>query len=351
MAPGNEKRSGKSAWALLLLLLFALAGVFALDRVFFSSPMRLESESRELMDTQVTVSVYDTDKKRAKEAIEAAFTRMEEIELIASIYDERAQAYRLNEYGELEDPSPELVEILTAAKQYYEISGGVFDVTVEPLLALWRYRQGAERQFWELGEEEQKGAISNVMPVIGPKNIYVEPGVVSLKPGTKITLGGLAKGYAVDQGLKELREIGIEHALIDAGGDIGVMGGRPDGDPWEIALRNPGDRQEFLTSFRLREGAVATSGNYERYFDEQAEVGHIMDPRTGYSAQTSSSATVIAPTCMQADAMATAVFVLGPVEGIRLANSIEDLETLIVGYDDPSQLYRSDGLEVFEFEQ
>jgi len=303
------------------------------------------------MDTQVSISVYDTDKNRAKEAIEAAFTRMKEIELIASIYDERAQAYRLNEYGELKDPPPELVEILTAARQYYEISEEAFDVTVEPLLALWRYREGAERQFWELGEEEQKQAISDVMPVIGSKNIYVEPGVVSLKPGTKITLGGLAKGYAVDQGLKELRELGIEHALIDAGGDIGVMGGRAAGDPWEIALRNPEDRQESLTSFRLGDGAVATSGNYERYFDEQAKVGHIMDPRTGYSAQNSSSATVIAPTCMQADAMATAVFVLGPVEGIRLTNSIEDLEALIVGYNDPSQLYRSDGLEIFEFEQ
>jgi thiamine biosynthesis lipoprotein len=170
---------------------------------------------------------------------------------------------------------------------------------------------------------------------------------VSLAPGTKITLGGLAKGYIVDQGLAVLRAAGIQHALINAGGDIGVFGGKPEGK-WEIVLSDPNNPDNHLAHFLLGDGALATSGNYERYFDKEAEVGHIIDPRTGYSSHGSSSATVISPTCVQADCLATATFILGPTEGITLIDSLPDVEALIVDYEEPSQIYTSSGLSIYE---
>jgi len=332
----------------VVLVLF-LGLVFLLDRVFFPAPMQSFQQRREMMDTWVTITVYDRDPDRATQAMEASFSRMEKIESIASIYDERAEAYALNQQGSLDDPSPELIEIVEAALKTSALSGGAFDVTVEPLLELWRYEPGADRQFWELESAEQQGAISEAMALVGPDRISVTAGpAIVLAPGSKITLGGIAKGYAVDQGLEALREAGIKHGLIDAGGDIGALGGKPDNEPWEIVLRNPNDSADFLVRFGLTDGAIATSGNYERYFDPAAEVGHIMDPRTGFSAHNASSVTVIAPTCTQADALATAVFVLGPVDGIALVKTLEAVEAFVVGYKEPSRLYRSEGLGAFE---
>jgi len=350
----SSKDNGKRQRAhklLPLALIVALVALFAINRAFFPPPMLPFQDRREMMDTWVTITVYNREKTRAERAIEAAFARMTKIEEIASIYDENAEAYMLNEQGRLDDPSPELIEIIDAAKHYYEISKGAFDITVEPLLELWGYEEGAEKQFWELEPAEQQERISQTLTVVGSDRVTLAPDPppsIVLAPRTKVTLGGLAKGYAVDQGLEALRNAGVVHALIDAGGDIGVLGGKPNNEAWVIELRNPENSKDYLTRFLLRDGGLATSGNYERYFDEQASVGHIMDPKTGYSSHASSSASVIAPTCMQADALATAVFVLGPIEGIDLVNSLEGVEALIVGYDEPKRLYRSDGLQLFE---
>jgi len=332
-----------------LALLLVLAAAFAIDRIVFLPPLRSFQEQREMMDTWVTITVYDRDSDRAARAMEAAFSRMSEIERIASIYDEHAEAYVLNEHGRLDDPSPELIEIIEAAEETSTISGGAFDITVQPLLELWRYAAGADKQFWELEPAEQKGVIAEAMALVGPDRISVTAGPsIVLAPGTKITLGGIAKGYAVDQGLKALQETGIKHGLIDAGGDIGALGGKPDNEHWGIVLRNPNNAADFLVRFGLADGAIATSGNYERYFDPAAEVGHIMDPRTGLSSHNASSATVIAPTCTQADALATAVFVLGPIDGMNLVDTLETVEAFVVGYEEPSRLYRSEGLGAFE---
>lgn len=345
---GKRQRANK---LLPLALIVALVALFTINRAFFPPPMLPFQDRREMMATWVTITVYNREKTRAERAIEAAFARMTKIEEIASIYDENAEAYMLNEQGRLDDPSPELIEIIDAAKYYYKISKGAFDITVEPLLELWDYEAGAEKQFWELEPAEQQERISQTLTVVGSDKVTLAPDPppsIVLAPRTKVTLGGLAKGYAVDQGLEALRNAGVVHALIDAGGDIGVLGGKPNNEAWVIELRNPKDPKDYLTRFLLRDGGLATSGNYERYFDEQASVGHIMDPKTGYSSHASSSASVIAPTCMQADALATAVFVLGPIEGIDLVNSLEGVEALIVGYDEPKRLYRSDGLQLFE---
>jgi thiamine biosynthesis lipoprotein len=333
-----------------LVIIVALAAIFITNRFFFPPPMLFFQDRREMMDTWVTITVYDRNPKVAEAAISTAFARMETFERIASIYDPQAEAFRLNETGRSDDPSPELWKLIEVAQDYYTLTDGTFDITVEPLLDLWRYKEGADQQFWELDPEIQEQAIAAVLALVGANRITLSTDPqcsIVLEPGMKITFGGIAKGYAVDQGLNALRTSGIAHALIDAGGDIGVFGGKPGGAKWELSLRNPKDSEDSLVRFVLTDGAIATSGNYERYFDIEAKVGHIMDPRTGYSSHASSSASVVAGTCMQADALATAMFVLGPQKGIELANSLDRVETLIVSYDEPEQVYRSDGLEEY----
>ena len=336
-------------WPLLLVAL--IVGAFIVERVLFTPAVQPFHERREMMDTWVSITVYAANENQADAAIEAALSRMEEVVAIASIHDPLAEAARLNSTGRLTAPSPELTEILLAAKRFFEVSKGTFDITVQPLLELWQYDPSAEEQFWELEPEVQSAAISEAKKLLGADRIIwtesPDP-VVQLEPGMKITLDGIAKGYIVDQGLVELRGAGIRHALIDAGGDIAVMGGKPGGAKWEIALRNPEDETQAVAAFEIADGAIATSGNYYRYFDPSAEVGHIMDPRTGFSAFESSSATVVATTCMEADALATAVFVLGPVEGLEMVNGLEAVEAMVLGYDDPTQVARSEHLDRYE---
>jgi len=338
-------------WPLYLAIL--LVSAFVLERVFFPPTLEPFQERREMMDTWVSITVYHTDEGRARTAMASAFSRMDEVVSIASVHDPEAEAARLNSEGRISSPSPELVELLSAAKHFFAVSGGVFDVTIEPVVALWRYDAEVETQFWELPPEVQQAAITLAITLTGEDRITVitDPErSITLTPGTKITLGGIAKGYIVDQGLAVLQDVGIEHALIDAGGDIAVIGGKPGGEKWEIALQDP-ESEEAMAHFALTDGAVATSGNYLRYFDPEAEVGHIVDPRTGYSAHASSSATVIALTCMEADALATAVFVLGPVDGLGLVNGLDAVEAMVLGYENPREIARSQHLGQYETEK
>jgi thiamine biosynthesis lipoprotein len=332
------------------LLVSALALVFVLERVLFPPRIALFQDSQEMMDTWVTIKVYDYDSETAEKAIDKAFSRMRQVEYAASTYDQKAEAYRLNEQGRLDNPSNDLWEIIEAAIAEYLVTDGAFDITVEPLLDLWRYKEETGVQFWELDSATQQQAIAEIMPVIGAngiKMIDTPQRSIVLKEGMKITLGGIAKGYAVDRGLEVLRQEGIEYALIDAGGDIGAFGGKPDGGKWQLALRDPQEEASCVVTFAITDGAIATSGNYERFFDPAGEVGHIMDPRTGYSSHASSSSTVIARTCAQADALATATFVLGPKLGIELVDSLEGVEALIIDYEDPHRLFMSEGMSTY----
>ncbi|MCJ7665657.1 MAG: FAD:protein FMN transferase, partial [Actinobacteria bacterium] len=169
--------------------------------------------------------------------------------------------------------------------------------------------------------------------------------------GMSVDLGGIAKGYAVDEALKTLSGIGIENALVNAGGDIGTIGTKPDGEGWLVELDDPFDDEkdpgtgDSLPSFIFKEMAVATSGNYYRYYDPERQVHHITDPLTGYTANKCISATVIAPDCTEADVLATSVFVKGPVEGMELIEEIDGIEALII--DDQRNIYMSTGLSKY----
>jgi len=332
------KKSYRVIAGLLTLLIVLLISVSC------TAPMKFE-ETRDLMGTYVKVVIY-ADEGIAEEAINVAFARMEEIERIATTWDSEGEAFKLNQNGYSDTPSDELLELINLSLYYSELTDGSFDITVQPLLDLWEYNPDADKQFWELDESTQKPEINKALKLVGTDQIIIKDNTISFKEeGTKITLGGIAKGYAVDEALEVLKGMGIKYALVDAGGDIGTIGSKPDNELWDIALVNPDDTSQSLATFRVSDKAVTTSGNYERYFDPEAKVGHIMDPKTGYSVTGCISVTIIADSCTQADVLATGVFVMGPEDGMRLVDSLDDVECFIVDAD--RIIHRSSGLSEY----
>jgi thiamine biosynthesis lipoprotein len=301
-------------------------------------------ETRSLMDTFVTVVIYASP-DTGQESIDAAFDRMEEIETIATTWDSEGEAYRLNETGCLASPSEELSELIETSLEYNEITDGCFDITVQPLLDLWEYDPEAEKQFWEMDESDQLSAIDTAMKLVGSDHIILDGNSIKLKEGSSITLGGIAKGYAADKALQTLKSLGIKHALINAGGDIRTLGTKPGGKGWEIALVNPDDTTQSLAGFVVDSMAVTTSGNYERYFNPDKSAHHIINPKTGFSADECISVTIIAESGTQADALATGVFVLGPDDGMDLVEELDDVEALIV--DTSRNIHQSSGLSQY----
>jgi thiamine biosynthesis lipoprotein len=328
----------------LVLLLFILP---VLPGCAEKSLERYE-DTRELMDTFVQVVVY-AEEPVGQEAVDAAFTRMEEVEQVATTWDSSGEAYRLNQTGYLENASDDLLALLGLSIEYCELTGGVFDITVQPLLDLWEFNPEAEKQFWELDEATQLSAINEAMALVGCYGITIEGSSVRLEDGMEITLGGIAKGYAADEALETLAGMGIEHALINAGGDIRTLGAKPGNEPWAIGMVNPDDTTESLATFDVVGKSVTTSGNYERYFNPDKTIHHIMDPRTGYSAGDCISVSIITTNGAMADALATAVFVLGPEQGMDLVESLDDVETLIIDKD--RNIYRSSGLSAYLVEE
>ncbi len=297
--------------------------------------------TRSLMDTFVTITVFDTDEESATEAINAAFGKIIEIEKKASIFDATAEAFHLNRDGYLDNPSVDLLNLVNMSKEYYSLTDGYFDITVQPLLKLWD-----EGELWKESPEVQQSTISETMRLVGCDKICVRNNEIYFDAGgMEITLGGITKGFAADEALHTLSDYGIKHALINLGGDMSALGNKPDGKPWQVSLVNPDDTSQTLAAFEFANKSIATSGNYIRYFDPEKKAGHILNPRTGYSSSECISVTIIASDGFAADALATAVFVMGAEAGLELIESLDDTECFIV--DTEREIHKSSGLDEY----
>lgn len=354
-------KSGRKTKFLLLISFLVLILVTFQFSSCRSKPIQRIEQTKEYMGTFVQIIVY-SDKETAGKAIDLAFNRIGEIEKIASHFDEKSEVYRLNEDGHIDNPSEELLDLILKSLQYYELTGRSFDITVQPLLKLW------EEGLWKESEEVQKAKVEETLKITGSDKIKAGKNRIEFDlDKMAVTLGGIAKGYGVDEAIKVLKDMGINSALVNAGGDIRVLNPKPPrsplmwmrefwdtggnmrllyhesrGENWYLALENPDDTTQKIAVFEFSNKAIATSGNYERYFDPEKRAHHIIDPETGFSADKSISATVIADTCTEADALATAVFVMGYEEGLKLVESIEGVEALII--DSERNIYKSSGL-------
>ncbi len=326
---------------LVFILIIALITSFfvsGLSSCGFRTLERFE-ETREMMGTYVTIIIY-ADQEDSREIMEAGFDRIQEVIDIASIYDEDSEISVLNKEGFIDDPSDELRELISLSIEYYGISGGSFDITIRPVLALW------SEGLWKESEEVQSAEIKKALRLVGSDKIIIEDNKIYFTvEGMSVDLGGIAKGYAADKALEVISEYGIEHALVNAGGDVATIGRKSGKEKWLIELDDPDGADnsssgfEALPSFVFENKAVATSGNYYRYYDPEKKVHHITDPLTGYSADKCISVTIIAGSCTEADVLATSVFVKGPVEGMELVEEMEGIEAFII--DNDRNIYQS----------
>ncbi|MFH0860194.1 MAG: FAD:protein FMN transferase [Candidatus Altiarchaeota archaeon] len=296
-------------------------------------------ETRALLGTTVTITVMSADPAAARNAINLAFSEIERIEMLLSNYRNTSEVSKLNREGKIENASPDLIVNLEMADYYSNLSGGAFDITVQPILDLYGRTYNIE------GRPPTEEEIGEARELIDYRNIRVDGRNVRFaKDGMSVTLGGIATGYAVDRAVEVLKDNGIEHALINAGGDIRALGSK-DSLPWTIALQDPRNKTNYVTMMRLNNQSVTTSGDYERYFVEK-KVHHIIDPKTGYSAMGVISVTIVADEAIDADALATAVFVLGPEEGLALVENLTNIEGLLI--TENKTLIRSSGFPKYE---
>ncbi len=307
-----------------------------------ASQAKVFTYSRSMMDTIVTVTLIDNDEQHARRAAEAAFKNMSGVDILMNEYDTDTQLSTLNKEGKLLNSDPKLIHVIERSIYHSQISRGAFDITIKPVLDLWNSKFSPGGTYQPPNQTE----LDRALELVNSSRIDIRENNIYLEQGTGIVLGGIAKGYAVDEGIEALREMGIEHCFVDAGGDGRYLGLRIDKTPWKVGLQDPDKKAGPITVIEIQDMAVATSGNYERYFNESAKVSHISDPRTGYSAEGLISATVISKQCIDADALATSVFILGEDEGIDLIESLEDTECLLITPD--REIIKSSGFEKYE---
>jgi thiamine biosynthesis lipoprotein len=295
------------------------------------------------LGTLVTITVVHPDAGHAQHTVAQAFAEIERLENLLSRHREHTPVGRLNRAGRIVDPPAELLEVMRAALQYSAITDGAFDVTMAPLLNLFatRFQSG-------LGAPTPE-QLSSARKRVNWRHLHVNDDMIRLEqPDMSVTLDGIAKGYVVDRTARLLSAAGLDRVLIDAGGDVASTVAPTPLDnpvfkePWRVGVQDPRNSGGVLGVLSLAGESAATSGDYLESFTADRRYHHIIDPRTGESPHHTSAVTVVAPTAMDADALSTAVFVLGPAAGRQLLEGMAGVEGLIVS--NSGELLRTGGV-------
>ncbi|HEX6941066.1 MAG TPA: FAD:protein FMN transferase [Longimicrobiales bacterium] len=280
------------------------------------------------MGTLLEVTVWEADTARAREALAAARAAVFRVDTLMSLYKEESELSVVNRRagsGDATTLSPETAEVLAAALDYAARTGGAIDVTVGPLVDVWGF-------YRHEGRIPPAEVLDSARALVGYERIEFDPATRAVRlpaPGMRLDFGAIAKGYAVDLAVVALRRRGIRRGKVDLGGNLRFFGSPPEDGAWSVGLRDPRRPEEILAVVALDSGAVATSGDYEQFFvHDGVRYSHLMDPRTGRPARGVASVSVVAPTGLAADALSTALFVLGPGRGCGVAAGVPGVEAL-----------------------
>jgi thiamine biosynthesis lipoprotein len=292
-----------------------------------------------IMGTRITVELWADNAKAGNELIEAVLAQMRHVDESMSTYRPTSEVSLVNERAARENVriSPELFGLLTTSLEYSRLTEGAFDITYASVGYLYDFRHNIR---------PDRQQIANALPGIDYRHVLLDPKARTVhfeRPGVRIDLGGIGKGYAVDRAIELLQARGVAHALVTAGGDSRIIGDRF-GQPWIIGIRHPDRKDEVIARIPLEDAALSTSGDYERYFDENGvRYHHIIDPKTGDSARKVRSATIIGPTATRTDGLSKTAFVLGPERAIEIYNRMDDIDAVLVRPD--GQVLYTKGLE------
>ncbi len=312
------KLAGLASGAAALPLVSPAIGLASLERSLMAA-----QQTRMLMGTLVSVTVLDPSGARAQEAMDSAFAAMTRLTPLFDRHSPAGALAILNNQGSLRDLTPQLKEVLALCQQVRQATGGAFDPTVAPLV------DAMAQSFQVHKRPPARAGLKAVLKAVG--GVAYDGQTLRLtKDGAGLTLDGVAKGYIVDQGLAAIRATGAKHALINAGGDVGVLGDRGARRPWRVAISDPASPTRPKAVIKLTSGAVATSGDYEVYFDRERLYHHIVNPVTGRSPVSHTSASVRAPSAAMADALSTACFVMPPQRARAFLAQRQGLEGMIL---------------------
>jgi thiamine biosynthesis lipoprotein len=280
----------------------------------------------DLMGTRVSVELWADDEVRGRSLVAEVMREYHRVDDAMSTYKPDSEISRVNARA-AEAPmaiSAELFGLVERSLELSAASGGAFDITYDSVGYLYDFR--AHQRPTDIEIAEHLGAVDYRHVVLD----RAERSIFFKTAGVRINLGGIAKGYVVERAAAMLRERGVQHALLNAGGDTRVIGDRR-GQPWIVGIRHPRVADEVVTRLPLVDEAISTSGDYERYFEENGHrYHHIINPATGRPTEGILTVTVIGPDGTMTDGLDTAIFVLGVDKGLELIESYPDYETIIV---------------------
>jgi len=318
-------------WYALPARATSLALLLFLPLISVPPPAHAEWRQRteSIMGTRIYVELWHDDPAKGDEAIDAVMAEMRRIDELMSHYKPESQLSQINARAAQEpvQVDKELFDLIKLSTHYSQITEGAFDITYASVGYLYDYPHHVK---------PTEAQIKAALPAVNWRNMKFDDEHHTVRfehPGMRIDLGGIGKGYAVDRGVAILQAREIQHAVVTAGGDTRIIGDRM-GRPWLVGIRHPDDKTKVVTRIPLINSAMSTSGDYERYFDEDGvRYHHIIDPRTGHSASKVRSATILAPTATQTDGMSKTAFVLGPEKAMEIINRMPEYDAIFVCLD------------------
>lgn len=328
-----ESKKSVLGWAGIFIVLF-LIGFFISKNS--SDKIKTFKRTQVLLGTIVGIQVRDTDEQKADDAITKAFAEIKRIDDLFTTYNEESPVSKINNSSDtILKIDEEIYYLLEVCDSVTKISDGCFDVSLDNLTRVWGF-------YTDNPNLPTKTEIDSALMKSGWKNVkLIGNDTIIKKKNVGLNFGAIAKGYAVDKAIDILRTSGIESALVNAGGEIKVIGKK-----WRVGIQHPRDGRDVIAVVKPDNNSVATSGDYEQFFEvDGIRYHHILDPKSGYPAKGLRSVTIINQSNTFADALATAVFVMGKDKGMRLIENLSDTEAMII--DSEGKIFYSSGFEKF----
>ena len=313
---------------------------FSVGLIFAQQPFK---RTLKLMGSRFDITVVAKDQVEADSYIDLAINEITRIEKLISSWDANSQTSEVNRNAGIKPVKvdAELFNLIQRAIGISNLTDGAFDISYASMDKIWKF----DGSMTEMPSEE---SIKNSVEKVGFHNIILdkEKSTVFLKlKGMKIGFGAIGKGYAADKAKDLLISKGVVSGIINASGDMNTWGKQPDGKEWKVAITNPMDKNKVFALLPITDGAVVTSGNYEKYVNfNNVRYTHIIDPRSGYPATGIISVTVFAPKAELADALATSVFVMGKEVGLNRIEQLPKVECIII--DDKGNITKSKNIQI-----
>ncbi len=321
----------------IIIIFSSLAIIILIVFLFWRNANKKEKihkQTRFLMDTYCTIQAVGPAKE-TNEAIKLALNRMEEVDDKFNVSKSVSPLYEFNK-NSIPVTDNEIISLVKTAINISRKSIGAFDITVFPLIKLWGF-------YSDTNVVPKEDKIAECLTKIGYEKLLIKNGsLTKSESSVEIELGGIAKGYAIDEAVKSLRESGIKSALIDAGGDVYVLG-KLWGAQWKVGIQHPRSTEVFAI-LKGEDKAIVTSGDYERFFEEDdIRYHHILDPHTGYPSKGLASVTVVSLDPVLADAWSTTLFIMGFEKGMEFVENTQGLESLMITLE--GEVFCSSGLK------